>query len=65
MPKAKPEAPETYLCTPIRLDENNTYYVGKSIYLSKYLMSIYMFDYLYIKCLIIYISIYLESNLSM
>jgi len=27
MPKAKPEAPETYLCTPIRLDENNTYYV--------------------------------------
>jgi len=27
MPKSKPTEPETYLCTPIRLDENNTYYI--------------------------------------
>ena len=27
MPHAKPEVAETYLCTTIRLDENNTYYV--------------------------------------
>ena len=31
MPKSKPTEPETYLCTPIRLDENNTYYIGKEI----------------------------------
>ena len=27
MPHAKPKVAETYLCTTIRLDENNTYYV--------------------------------------
>jgi len=27
MPYAKPTEPETYLCTTIRLDENNTYYI--------------------------------------
>jgi len=27
MPKVKPESPETYLCTPIRLDTDLTYYV--------------------------------------
>ena len=27
MPDAKPKVAETYLCTTIRLDENNTYYV--------------------------------------
>ena len=27
MPNAKPQVAETYLCTTIRLDENNTYYV--------------------------------------
>ena len=27
MPNAKPKVAETYLCTTIRLDENNTYYV--------------------------------------
>lgn len=27
MPNSKPEEAETYLCTPIRLDENNTYYI--------------------------------------
>ena len=27
MPNSKPTEPETYLCTTIRLDENNTYFV--------------------------------------
>lgn len=27
MPNSKPQEPETYLCTTIRLDENNTYFV--------------------------------------
>ena len=27
MPQSKPKEPETYLCTTIRLDENNTYFV--------------------------------------
>ena len=27
MPHAKPQVAETYLCTTIRLDQNNTYYV--------------------------------------
>lgn len=27
IPQAKPQEPETYLCTPIRLDEDNTYYI--------------------------------------
>lgn len=27
MPDAKPTEPETYLCTTIRLDKNNTYYI--------------------------------------
>ena len=29
MPHSKPTEPETYLCTPVILDENNTYYIGK------------------------------------
>ena len=28
MPLAKPTEPDTYLCTTIRLDTNNTYYIG-------------------------------------
>ena len=27
MPKANPKEPETYLCTPLRLDKQNTYYI--------------------------------------
>ena len=27
MPDAQPTEPETYLCTTIRLDKNNTYYI--------------------------------------
>ena len=29
MPNSKPTLPETYLCTTLRLDENNTYYIGQ------------------------------------
>ena len=29
MPNSKPILPETYLCTTLRLDENNTYYIGQ------------------------------------
>jgi hypothetical protein len=27
MPKANPKEAETYLCTPLRLDKQNTYYI--------------------------------------
>ena len=27
MPKANPKEPETYMCTPLRLDKQNTYYI--------------------------------------
>ena len=30
MPNAKPTKPETYLCTPVKMDENKTHYIGKT-----------------------------------
>ena len=32
MPLAKPTEPDTYICTTIRLDTNNTYYIGNITY---------------------------------